>query len=111
MEIVVADDIAALRPIAPHVKRAHIARLQADMGNVVVFDGMIVAVEQDGGMRPVVNAVMRDHVAHTLQHDGRLIAARPVAEVVDVVVQRGMPARRQRAAFAAVQYDPAIAGW
>ncbi len=60
---VVADLGAAIVPRAPAVDRAGVRRPLAHVIDHVVLDVVFVAVEEDAGVRCVVDVVVRDDVA------------------------------------------------
>ena len=110
MEVVVADDVAPLRPVAPDVERPGVAGVRADAIHLIELEDVVVAPEQDGGVRRVVHPVVCHAVAHAAEEDGRPVGADPAAEVVDVVVDRIVPAGFERLAVAASQDDAVLAG-
>ena len=110
VKVVVADDAAALGPVAPDVERAGVAGVGADVMDLVELQDVVVAPEQDGGVRGVVHQVVRHAVAHAVEKDRGPVSADPAAEMVDVVIDGEVAPGLERLAVAAAEEDAALAG-
>src|SRR5262249_5649738 len=86
-----------------------VSRFQTDAIDLIVFDNMVVAAALNGGMRRIVDSVVRDETADAVELDGRPVSTDCPAEVVDMVIDGVESARRERFAVAAVQDDAALA--
>jgi hypothetical protein len=78
--------------------------------NVVVFDDVIVAAEQDGRVRSVEKLAMVDSAAHAGQADGRPIGRCAAGKVADPAVGDAMIAGRKRAPIPAGERDATLTG-
>ena len=109
VEIVIAHHAAALRPVAPDVKGAAVAGFPANVMHLVELEQVVVAPEQHRRVRRVVHQVVRHALPHPADEDGRTIGADRTAEVVEMIVDRVIPARCERLAVAPAQDDPVFA--
>jgi len=109
MKVVMADGGAAGGQVAAGVDGSGIAGFQADTGNVVELDQVVVADEVDADVRGLVNAVVGDALADAFHRYGGLIGANPPAVVMDVIVHGEVVAGRQRHAVASVEADAPLA--
>ena len=110
MEEIVADDRSSLAPVAgTGVNGAGVAGMQADIVHDVVLDQVIVALKENCLMLGLVDEVMANLVAHSVDGRSRLIRADDAAEVMDVVVFNQMIAGSERVADAAVRFNAPFA--
>ena len=98
VDVVEADDVVAELEVAVvAVDAAHVVRDHGEAEDLVVFDHVVVAAEQDPGVRCVVDEVVRDSHAHAgvvaavaaageADVHARGVDALEFGEVVDVVV-------------------------
>src|SRR6185369_15609421 len=86
VEIVVTDDVAPFSIILSHVDGAGIARLQADMMDLVIFEDVLIAAQNDGAMRSVVDQVVCYAVANAGYVDTGGVGPRPLAKIMYAVV-------------------------
>ncbi len=108
VEVVEPHHVSAHGPIAAHVERTRVAGFAADIVDVVELNDVLVAAEQYGGVRRVVEVAVRDPVAYAADQYGRTIRADPAAEVVDVAVLNEVAGRRQSQTVAAGEADRAV---
>src|SRR5208283_1256226 len=94
---------AALRPIATEVVSAHVTRFHGDAVDVVALNQVVVAVDENGVVRSMINGVPEGAIAHALHLNRRGVGARPAAEVVDVAAEGKMSTGGQRFPVAAFQ--------
>ena len=71
----------------------------------VVLDDLVVARETDGHVRHVVDQVVRGPIADAEKSDPLLVDRVPAGNVMDVVVVRVVPGRRECLAVTAFQVD------
>ena len=75
MHVVIADDIVAVGPVAACVDGTHVAGFVANVVYLVVLDQVVVAPEEDGAVRVIVDPVVGDAGADALQIYGGVVAA------------------------------------
>ena len=109
VHVVVANDVVAVGPVAARVDGAHVAGLVTYVVDVVVLDQVVIAPEQDGAVRVVVDLVVGDARAHALQVHRRVVAARPAGLVMEVAVVDEVPAGGDALAVAPAEADAAVA--
>src|SRR6267378_1737535 len=71
---VVADPIAAISVIASGIDGTDIAGFEGDVVNFIELEQVVVAVEQDGTVRVVVDEIVRGAQANAVELDRRHIA-------------------------------------
>jgi hypothetical protein len=115
-----ADEHAADRPVEPRVKRADVGGAEAAVVDFVQFEEVIIAGEDDGVARRVVDEVVRGVESHGVgvfaahgvmrrEIDRGGILALQHAVVVEVVVHRVTPRGREGAPVAAAHENAAAA--
>ncbi len=109
VEVVVPDDVPALRPVAPDVERSGVAGLRTYAIDFIELENVVVAPEQYGIVGCIVDPIVCHAVTHAAEEDGGPVRSDPAAEVVDIVVQREVPAGFERLAVAAPQDDAVLA--
>ena len=113
VNVVVADDVAALVPILVHawlgIDGPRVVGMFDDVVQFVVLDHVLLSEEADRDMRRVVDQVVRRPAADTDHLDAWPIHRVPAAVVVNQVVVRIMLAVRECRFIAAFQRDAAIA--
>ena len=107
MEIIVADDVAAPGPVATGVQCARITGFLHHIVHVIVFDNVIIARYIKCFVRCIVDQIVRSVIAHATYINRPLVGAHPVAEMVNVIVDRVIARRRQRLPVAAVEQNTA----
>src|SRR5581483_1349121 len=105
--VVEADQIAPARGIAALVERAAVIGLCADAIDLVELEEVIVAADEDGLMRRVVNAVVGRAVPHALEREAVGSGKLMDGEVPDMVVERLMARRGERLAVSTCQNQSA----
>ena len=80
------------------------------MVNLVVLDHVVVAPEENRGVRGVVDQVVGGAAADAVQTERRPIREPAAAEVVDVVVVGCVPGGGERGTIAAGEADAALTG-
>ena len=73
MDEVVLDDVAAPGPVAAGVEDARVNRFEHDVMDLVRLDDVVVAVAADGLVRRIVDEVVDDAMAATIEPDGGLV--------------------------------------
>ena len=73
-------------PVAPHVERPNIVRLGTHVEYLIRFDQVIVTPQLNRIMRPVMNQVMQNTIAHTIDTDRRTISKTRSAVVMNMIV-------------------------
>ena len=77
VQVVVAQDVAALRPVAADVVGARVAAFLDDVVDFVELDDVVVAARVQGHVRAVVDQVVGDPVADSRNADARFVGAEP----------------------------------
>ena len=83
---IIAKHVATFAPVAPHVERADVSAFLANVVNVVVLYNVFIAAEQNAVVWAVMNQIVFDTLAYAYDVYTRLIAARPLAHVMYVIV-------------------------
>ena len=96
VQVVVANDRAALGPVPAAVNRTGVVRFEAHAVDFVELNEMIVAAERNGLVWRMLNQVVRNPQTNSGNGNGRLIHAIPAAVMVDVVILGEMPGWSQR---------------
>ena len=104
------DNSAAHGPITTSIDGAGVVRLLTDVINLIEFDQVFVAAKSDGHMWCVMDQVVCDPIANTVNRYSRLIHPLPSTIVMNVVVIGQMTSRFQFRSIATVQVDPTASG-
>ena len=83
---IIAKHVATFAPVAAHVERADVSAFLANVVNVVVLDNVFIAAEQNAVVWAVMNQIVFDTLAYAYDVYTRLIAARPLAYVMYMIV-------------------------
>ena len=110
MNKIVADAIAAIGVVAPGVDGADVACLQGIVVDLVEFDDVVVAVEEDRAVGVVVDEVVRGTLADAAHEHRRHVALGPAALAGEMAVLDKVSAGPECLPVAAVQGDAAVAG-
>ena len=105
VDVVAADDGAAPGVVAAAVDGRRVPGLQGVMMDLIAFDEVVVAIEQDARMRNMMDMVVQDAHANTARIDSGLVTWRNAAEMVTMILCGGMSRRGQRFIVAAMEYD------
>ena len=84
--VVEADQVAAARRVAPLVESAAVVGFGADVVDLVEFEHMVVAADEDGLVRRIVDQVVRGPVADALEREAVGRSELVLGEAPDVVV-------------------------
>src|ERR1051325_10622568 len=107
---IVTNSVPLKGVVAPGIDGADVPGLQGDVMDLVEFDEMIVAAEENRAMRVIMNEVVRDEQPHSLQQNRGDIALGPAALPGEVAVFHVMPAGCEGPPVAAFERDAAVAG-
>ena len=83
---IIAKHVATFAPVTAHVERADVSAFLANVVNVVVLDNVFIAAEQNAVVWAVMNQIVFDTLAYAYDVYTRLIAARPLAYVMYMIV-------------------------
>ena len=86
MEIVVANNVTALRRVATIVNGTLVVDFLTDVGDVATFDEMVVAMEEDGHARRIEDGTAADAVAYAVHPNGRTVGSFNAVVVGDAAV-------------------------
>ena len=86
VDVIVANDVATGREVAARVDRTAVASLERDVMDLVELDHTLVGMIEDRGVRRVMDQVVGHTNPDPVEQNRRRIAARPSAEVVEVIV-------------------------
>ncbi|MNI11584.1 hypothetical protein D3C73_647340 [compost metagenome] len=107
MEVVASDGRPPLlrRVARIHVDSTKVGEHFAYVVDVVVFDQMIVAKDQNTGMRGIMNFVMRHAIADASQDDARIVCLVIIGKIVQMGIFHVVVSRFKRIPAASVQDD------